>query len=87
VLLPPTLSRKKYLVLATAILMGAGLWIDLFVEIMPGVTGIATIGYIEVATFAGFAGLFALVTGSALSKASLIPRNHPYLEESLYHHF
>jgi hypothetical protein len=87
VLLPPILSRRKYLVLSIAMLMAIGYWIDLFVEIMPGVTGVPKIGYIEIGTFMGFAGLFALITGIAMSKAALIPRNHPYLEESLHHHF
>jgi hypothetical protein len=87
VLLPPVLSRRKNLVLAVAFLLLLGFWIDLFVEIMPGVTGSPQIGFIEAGMYLGFAGLFALVTGTALSKAALVPRNHPYLEESTDHHF
>ena len=44
------------------------------------------IGYIEIGTFAGFAGLFILIVSHALSRVPLIPKNHPYLAESLNHH-
>jgi hypothetical protein len=87
ILLPPILSRKKYLILAVAILLIFGLWIDLFIEIMPGVTGKPQVGLIEAGMFIGFAGLFALITGVTLSRVSLVPKNHPYLEESTHHHF
>jgi hypothetical protein len=38
---------------------------------------------IEAGMFLGFAGLFSLVVAMALSKAKIIPSNHPYLEESI----
>ena len=44
------------------------------------------IGFIEIGSFLGFVGLFALVVGIALSKIPLIAKNHPYLEECLEHH-
>lgn len=69
------------------ILLIAGHYVDLYMQIMPGTTGSIQFGFIEVGSFIGYAGLFALVTGFWLSKASLIPRNHPYLGESLEHHF
>jgi len=37
--------------------------------------------------FLGYAGLFSLIVATALGKTSLIPRNHPFLEESLNHSF
>jgi hypothetical protein len=54
---------------------------------MPGTTGQLLFGFIEIGTFLGFAGIFTLTTGYWLSKAPLIPKNHPYLGESLEHHF
>ena len=87
VLLPPVWSRSKWLLLVVTSLLMVGHWMDLYIEIMPGVTGKAYFGLIEIGTFAGYAGLFALVVGTTLSKAPLVARNHPYLEESLYHHF
>jgi len=37
--------------------------------------------------FLGYTGLFSLVVAVTLSKANLIPSNHPYLEESMNHRF
>ena len=37
--------------------------------------------------FIGYTGLFALVVATSLSRAKIIPSNHPYLEESLNHKF
>ena len=64
-----------------------GQYIDLFTQVKPGTTGVPEFGWIEAGLFLGFAGLFALVVAITLSKANLIPRNHPYLEESLDHRF
>jgi len=44
-------------------------------------------GFDLVSGFLGFAGLFSLVVAIALSKAKIIPSNHPYLDESIGHHF
>ena len=43
-------------------------------------------GLLELGTFIGFLAFFLFVAFNALGKASLIPRNDPYLEESLHHH-
>ena len=50
------------------------------------VSGFTIPGLLEIGTFIGFLGLFLLVSLNALSKASLVPKNDPYLEESLHHH-
>jgi len=54
---------------------------------MPGTSRSPVFGFIEIGTFLGYAGLFAGVVGYFLSRAPLIPKNHPYLEESLEHQF
>lgn len=64
-----------------------GQYIDLFVQVIPGTTGALKFGWISAGTFVGFAGLFALVVATTLSKSKIIPPNHPYLEESLNHKF
>ncbi len=87
ILLPVNASRNKWIVFAVGLLLVAGQWIELFVTIFPGTVGHSSIGFIEVGSFAGFAGLFALVTGYFLSKADLVPGNHPYLQECYQHHF
>jgi hypothetical protein len=43
-------------------------------------------GLPEVGFFLFFAGLFLFVVGTALSKANIVPKNHPYIFESLDHH-
>lgn len=43
-------------------------------------------GFLEIGTFLGFLGLFLYFVFSKLSKAPLVPKNDPYLEESLHHH-
>jgi hypothetical protein len=87
ILLPPLLSRSKFVLASVSILLVIGQWIDLYVQIMPGVTEKSQFGFMEIGSFIGFAGLFALVVGYTLSKAPLVARNHPYLEESVQHHF
>jgi hypothetical protein len=34
----------------------------------------------------GFVGLIMFVTARALTKAPLLPKNHPFVKESLIHH-
>jgi hypothetical protein len=87
VLLPVLTSRKKWIVFSIAVLLLIGLWIDLYVEIFPGSVGHSYFGFIEIGSYLGFIGLFALVTGFHLSKAALVPKNHPLIEESYQHHF
>ena len=52
---------------------------------MPGATGVNKVGYIEIGTYLGFLGVFVFVVTRSLSKASIIPHNHPYLKESMAH--
>jgi hypothetical protein len=60
--------------------------------VMPGSVGpqanwYSEIWWIEIGTFIGFAGLFTFLVLTALTKfKSLIPKNHPFLQESLHHH-
>ncbi|MBK9254509.1 MAG: hypothetical protein IPM42_03365 [Saprospiraceae bacterium] len=50
------------------------------------VPGFTLPGLLELGTFVGFLGLFLFVSLNTLSKAALVPKNDPYLEESLHHH-
>lgn len=87
VLLPVKTSRRMNVILGVIIVLIIGQYIDIFVEVMPAVSGELSFGWIEAGTFLGFAGLFAFVVSTALSKAALVPGNHPYLVESLEHEF
>jgi hypothetical protein len=85
-------NRKQQVLKVVATILVLGHWLDYFMMIMPSTVGpqsswIFEIGPIEIGTFIGFAGLFVYSVLSALSKfQSLIPKNHPFLEESLHHH-
>jgi Ni/Fe-hydrogenase subunit HybB-like protein len=81
-----TKASQSKLVLKIVIgLLIIGQWTDLYEQIMPSVIGVNNLGWIEIGTFIGYAALFILVVGIALSKANLYPINHPYLEETLEH--
>jgi len=86
-LLPVKASRNMTLITIVIICLIIGQYIDLFTQVIPGTTGALKFGWISIGTYLGFAGLFALVVATALSRAKLIPPNHPYLEESLNHKF
>lgn len=86
-LLPVKTSRNIKVITVVILFLIIGQYIDLFVQIIPGTTGLLRFGWIEAGLLLGFTGLFAIVVATALSKAKLIPPNHPYLEESLNHRF
>lgn len=50
------------------------------------VSGFTMPGMLEIGTFIGFLGLFLYVALTILSKSSLVPKNDPYLDESVHHH-
>ena len=87
VLLPVKASRNMTLITIVIIFLIIGQYVDLFVQVIPGTTGVLKFSWISAGTFLGYAGLFALVIATTLSKAKIMPINHPYLEESLNHKF
>jgi hypothetical protein len=85
-LLPQKLDKNIKVVKYMAILLLAGMWLEQYELVMPEITVTPKFGIIEIGSLIGFAGLFLFIIGRALSKAPLIPKNHPYLEESELHH-
>ena len=68
------------------IILLIGRWIDWYLLSMPGPVGNAAgLGFWEIGFFLLFVGLFSFVTFSAITKAALAPKHHPFLEESLHH--
>jgi hypothetical protein len=49
-------------------------------------SGFGIPGFFEIGTFLGFTALFIYVVFSQLEKAALLPKNDPYVEETLNHH-
>ncbi|MCF8368541.1 MAG: hypothetical protein K9G76_05825 [Bacteroidales bacterium] len=85
ILLPNYFARKKFILAFVIICLIVGQYTDLYEQIIPGTTGIFQIGFIEIGSFLGFAGLFLYIFMRTLSSASLIPEKHPLLNESLNH--
>lgn len=83
----PARSRRSKTTLKIIIpILLVGLFVDLYVQIFPGVVGDQVVGFNEIGGFMGFAGLFMLVVSWFLSRVNLYPKNHPYQEECLAHH-
>jgi hypothetical protein len=87
VLLLSKWTNKKWRVVAfVAVLLVIGHYTDLYEKIFPPIVHSPKFGFIEIGSFLGYAGIFAWVFGYMLSKAAVIPKNHPYIEESTEHH-
>lgn len=86
VMMSDEVGKKPKVLMAVSILLLIGLWMNIYLQIMPGSYGQMKFGFIEAGMWLGYAGLFLGVVFQTLSKASLVPVNHPYLEESLHHH-
>jgi hypothetical protein len=71
---------------AFVIIFGHGL--DVFLAVMPGtMQEFGSYGIMELGAHILFMGLFMLVTASVLGNAAIVPKNHPYIKESLYHQY
>ncbi len=80
-------KRVNWILAIAALLVFAGHWVDYFLAIMPGMAGEQTnIGFYEIGLTVGYLGLFLLVVFHTLTKASLVPENHPFYKESLDYH-
>lgn len=87
VLIPQKTSRSKMAMTIVIFLLIVGQYVEQYLHIIPETTGKLEFGIIEIGSFIGFAGLFVYVVISSLSKRKLVAKNHPYLSESLNHHF
>ena len=76
--------RTLWLVVVVAIIVFIGQWIDQYLMIFPGIIKTANITWFDIGLSIGFAGIFLLVIFVSLSRFELIPKNHPYLQESLH---
>ena len=64
-----------------------GHWLDFYQMVMPGtLRGESGFGLIEFGTLLVFVGIFLTVFTRKLASASLVPVNHPFLEEAVHHH-
>lgn len=64
-----------------------GHWLDTYMMITPGTMGThGHLSFFEIGLGLGFLGVFLFVVLRTLSKAPVMVKNHPYLDESVHHH-
>jgi hypothetical protein len=81
-------KRTRGVMTFVGLIIFLGHWLDVYVLVMPGtVHKFWQIGLLEIGMFLAFLGLFIFVVLRALTKAPLVVQKHPYLEESIHHHF
>ena len=86
VLLSSRIGSRKDVLITVAILLIIGQWIDVYQQVYPGTIHHVKIGFIEIGSFLGFTGLFIYALGYTFKRTPLVPKNHPYLNESIKHH-
>ncbi len=87
-------SKRNYTVLTLmAVIIIFGHWLDFYQMITPGPLKELgkesnTLGHFvfSLGIGAGFLGLIIFLTGKYLTKAPLLPKNHPLVKESIIHH-
>jgi hypothetical protein len=79
-------KRNKKFLMVMGILIFIGHWLDAFLLFIPGVLfEHGHLSWMHIGTGMGFLGAFIYVAFTTLSKAPLVPVNHPYKEESVHH--
>ena len=86
-------SKRNYgTITMMAVLIIFGHWLDFYQMVMPSVMkdeqGVTHVPNIlpDLGIALGFVGLIMFVTARTLAKYPLIPKNHPFLKESIIHH-
>jgi len=80
-------KRSMGKLMFAGVFMLIGHFVNVCVLILPGTVGAHwDIGFVEIGTFLGFAGIFIFVTLRAISKLPIVQENHPMLEESKHLH-
>jgi len=88
VLIARDTKRNPNFILPVAFLIFVGHFADIYLLVIPGTMFNHNVfGLFEVGLFLGFLGLFINRTLTTLSKAPLIARNHPMLQESKDLHY
>ena len=79
-------KRNPGILIAVCLFIIVGHWGDVYMLVVPGTMGEhGCIGLIEIGLFLTFAGVFTYYILNTLTKAPLMPKNHPYLDESKHH--
>ena len=88
ILISTDFKRITWVIVMAGIVILLGHYIDFFNMIMPGTLGDQWfIGIPEIASVLFFLGLFIYVVFTALTKAPLLPKRNPFIEESKHFHY
>lgn len=88
ILLNTDFKRLNWIIIMAGIVILCGHYIDFFNMIMPATVGDQWyIGATEIGAVCFFLGLFILVVFTALTKAPLMVKRNPYIEESKHFHY
>lgn len=86
ILMPRPNKRNYFVVTLVAIIILVGHWIDFYQMIMPTTVGENWhLGWFEIGILMGFIGLIMFLVSNKLTKAPLVPQNHPFLKETVIH--
>lgn len=88
ILINTDFKRITWILVMAGIVILLGHYIDFFNMIMPATVGDRWfIGVAEISSMLFFLGLFILVVFTALTKAPLLPKRNPFIEESKHFHY
>jgi hypothetical protein len=70
-----------------AVLIVFGHWLDFNQMVMASVSrDHVTLGWFDFGIMALFVGMVIFFVSKALARVPLVPKNHPFLKESIIHH-
>jgi hypothetical protein len=88
ILINTDFKRISWVIVMAGVVILLGHYLDFFNMIMPGTVGDKWfIGVSEIASVLFFLGLFIYVIFTALTKAPLLPKRNPFIEESKHFHY
>lgn len=88
VLMNSDFKRVNWLIIIVGMVILIGHYLDFYVMIMPATVGDQWfIGVTEISSLLLFLGLFIFVVFNALSKAPLLAKGNPFIEESKHYHY
>ena len=86
-LMSKTTKRNRNILAGVSIIIFFGHWMDTWFLITPGaMKADGVVGIVELGMLLGYLGMFLFVVFNALTKAPLMVKNHPLLDESEHHH-
>lgn len=86
-LMSKTTKRNRNILTYVSVIIFLGHWMDTYFLITPGaMKDQGAVGIVEMGMMLGYLGMFLYVVFHHLTKAPLMVKNHPMLDESTHHH-